>query len=81
MAGFSILMLPLDVANGTTGGFPMAQLWLAVYIVIAAMVVIIIPFAIFYYESEEVDDTGCVFYHLFLCPGLFDRSLFLWPNK
>jgi len=58
MAGFSILMLPLDVANGSSGGFPMAQLWLAVYIVIAALVVVIIPFTIFYYESEEADDTG-----------------------
>jgi LMBR1 domain-containing protein 1 len=57
LAAFSILMLPLDVVNrhGSGGGFPMEQLWLAVYITIAIMVVIIIPFAIFYYEAEEAE--------------------------
>jgi LMBR1 domain-containing protein 1 len=60
LAAFSILMLPLDVANTPThisggGGFPMEELWLAVYIIIAAMVVVVIPFAIFYYEAEEVE--------------------------
>jgi len=57
LAAFSILMLPLDVANthGAGGGFPMDELWLAIYIIIAAMVVVVIPFAIFYYEAEEVE--------------------------
>jgi len=59
---FSILMLPLDVANtetpGPHGGFKnMDVLWLVLYIVVAAMVVIVIPFAIFYYEAEEAEVT------------------------
>jgi LMBR1 domain-containing protein 1 len=56
LAAFSILMLPLDVANrSTVGGFPMDQLWLAIYIIIAGMVVVVIPFAIFFYEGEEAE--------------------------
>lgn len=58
IAAFSILMLPLDVANSNSsvsGGFPMDELWLAVYIIIAVMVVIIVPFAIFFYEAEEAE--------------------------
>lgn len=57
LAAFSILMLPLDVANtkGTDGGFPMDDLWLAVYFTIAIMAVVIVPFTIFYYEAEEVE--------------------------
>ena len=51
-------MLPLDVANGTTGGFPMAVLWQVILIVMAAMAVVIIPFAMFYYEGDEYDETG-----------------------
>eukprot|EP01112_Ceratiomyxa_fruticulosa_P023012 TRINITY_DN862_c0_g1_i2.p1 TRINITY_DN862_c0_g1~~TRINITY_DN862_c0_g1_i2.p1 ORF type:complete len:529 (+),score=73.80 TRINITY_DN862_c0_g1_i2:255-1841(+) len=56
LACISILMLPFDVANAqTNGGFPMDILWLVVYIVIAGMVVVVIPFAIFYYEGEEAE--------------------------
>jgi len=51
---YSILMLPLDVANtSTNGGFPMNQLWETIYILIACFAVVIIPFTIFYYEAEE----------------------------
>lgn len=59
LACFSILMLPLDVGNSdTNGGFPMHTLWQVVYIMMAAMAVVIVPFAMFYYEGEEYDETG-----------------------
>jgi len=53
-----VLMLPLDVANQRVGGFPMTVLWLVVYITMAALVVVVIPFAAFYYEGDEYDETG-----------------------
>eukprot|EP00027_Filamoeba_sp_ATCC50430_P001449 CAMPEP_0168548398 /NCGR_PEP_ID=MMETSP0413-20121227/4536_1 /TAXON_ID=136452 /ORGANISM="Filamoeba nolandi, Strain NC-AS-23-1" /LENGTH=461 /DNA_ID=CAMNT_0008578691 /DNA_START=83 /DNA_END=1468 /DNA_ORIENTATION=+ len=50
----SILMLPLDVSNArTNGGFPMTELWYTVYIIMALLIVVLIPFAIFYYEAED----------------------------
>ena len=55
-------MLPLDVANQRVGGFPMTTLWLVVYITMAVLVVVVIPFAAFYYEADEYDETGYVNY-------------------
>lgn len=55
-------MLPLDVGNQRESGhLPMKDLWYAVYALDAAMCVIIIPFAIFYYEGE--DGAGEVYVH------------------
>eukprot|EP01133_Synstelium_polycarpum_P003939 gene3939-4560_t len=52
-------MLPLDVANnGGEGGFPMETMWLVVYIAIGIFSIIIIPFAMFFYESEEAEGGG-----------------------
>jgi len=54
LASVSIMMLPLDVSNArTNGGFPMTELWYTVYIIMAIMIVLLIPFAIFYYEAED----------------------------
>src|SRR5690348_12679266 len=51
------MLLPMDVANSRSdGGLPMAILWLIIYMTIAIMCVIIIPFTIFYYESEDPDE-------------------------
>ncbi|GAM23900.1 hypothetical protein SAMD00019534_070750 [Acytostelium subglobosum LB1] len=59
LAAVSVLMLPLDVANLTTnGGFPMETMWIVVYIVIAVFAIVIVPFAMFFYESEEADGSG-----------------------
>lgn len=59
LACFSVLMLPLDVGNANSnGGFPMDTLWIVIYIVMAVMAVVIIPFAMFYYEGDEYDETG-----------------------
>jgi hypothetical protein len=52
-------MLPLDVGNSdTNGGFPMKVLWLVIYIIMAAFAVVIVPFAMIYYEGDEYDETG-----------------------
>lgn len=59
LACFSVLMLPLDVGNANShGGFPMATLWLVIYIIMAVFAVVIVPFAMFYYEGDEYDETG-----------------------
>ncbi|EGG21903.1 LMBR1-like conserved region-containing protein [Cavenderia fasciculata] len=72
LAAVSILMLPLDVANkGGEGGFPMDTIWLVIYIAIAIFSVIIVPFAMFYYESEEADGTNNQF------ASAFKGTLFL----
>ena len=51
----SIMMLPLDVANrgSTHGGIPMDALWITIYIVIAVLVVLLIPWAYFYYTNYD----------------------------
>lgn len=51
----SIMMMPLDVANrgSTHGGIPMDALWITIYIVIAVLVVLVIPWAYFYYTAYD----------------------------
>eukprot|EP01132_Coremiostelium_polycephalum_P005895 gene5895-7340_t len=59
LAAISVLMLPLDVANnGGEGGFPMETMWLVIYIIVAVFALAIVPFAMFFYESEEVNGGG-----------------------
>jgi len=69
LAEGSILLLPLDVANGSgfvgcglwnqlCGGLNLEPVWQAVYIMIAIWVIFLIPFAIFYYESLDEDEDG-----------------------
>ena len=66
LAEAAVLLIPLDVANrsgapgcdwaaaaGTCGGLDLALVWQAVYVSIAAFVVLLIPFAIFYYEADD----------------------------
>eukprot|EP01116_Phalansterium_solitarium_P006080 TRINITY_DN18393_c0_g1_i1.p1 TRINITY_DN18393_c0_g1~~TRINITY_DN18393_c0_g1_i1.p1 ORF type:complete len:486 (+),score=22.70 TRINITY_DN18393_c0_g1_i1:154-1611(+) len=56
---FNILLLPLDVANARLdGGFPMADMWLSIYVIIAAFCVLVVPFALFFYENEDPDSVG-----------------------
>ena len=59
------LMLPLDVANRKACGdrlvdyydcnvtIPMTELWYSVYTIMFVLIIIIIPFAIFYYEQDQ----------------------------
>lgn len=53
----SILMMPLDAASRSSkhGGLPMEVLWYTVFIAQAALAVIIIPFAYFYYSAYDPD--------------------------
>jgi len=39
--------------NDQCGGLDLTMVWQAVYVIVAAMVVVVIPFAIFYYENLE----------------------------
>lgn len=49
------MMLPLDVANreSTYGGIPMETLWITIYIMIAVLVILIIPWAYNYYTAYD----------------------------
>lgn len=64
LACWTLLMLPLDVANRATcpvgtvltscnATFPMATLWYIVYIANIVLVFAAIPFAYFYYEADS----------------------------
>ncbi|KAF4316909.1 hypothetical protein BBO99_00008267 [Phytophthora kernoviae] len=64
----TVLLLPLDVANNSTaigcaegwntvcGNINMDLLWLMVFLSIVIFLVVLLPFAIFYYEAEDVED-------------------------
>jgi len=54
LAFASVLLLPYDVANsnGVGGGVDVGLLWQIVYVTLAIMVFLIIPFAYFFYESD-----------------------------
>jgi hypothetical protein len=54
----NILLLPFDVANSrTNGGIPMPVIWEAFYVILAVLAVVILPFALFYYEAEDPDQS------------------------
>ncbi len=55
-------MVSLDVANSvdplSTNGIDMLTLWSIVYVVIILMVSILLPFALFFYETDQ-ENTYC----------------------
>ena len=55
-----VLLLPLDVANsrGYGGGLPMKTIWYSVIIMVAICAFVLIPFSIFFYETDEDDTTS-----------------------
>jgi len=64
VAIYTVLLFPLDVANqqsctldiplvDCTYTFPMEQLWEALYITNIITVFVLIPFTLFYYESDS----------------------------
>jgi LMBR1 domain-containing protein 1 len=65
LAGITVLLLPLDVANREgyagcagydtqfCGGLPLALLWNVVFFAIPLWMFILIPFATFYYEADD----------------------------
>lgn len=86
LASVSILMLPLDVSNARTdGGFPMTELWYTVYIIMAILIVLLIPFAIFYYEAEDPSEdnnskqiTSAIKYEIVVLGVAVLFTLILW---
>lgn len=54
LTAWLVLMLPLDVANrATAGGFPMETMWEVIWVSVAVMCFGVVPFLMFYYESED----------------------------
>ena len=61
LSAFTVLLLPFDVANkkdpgvmdGSTGGLDVALMWQMVLWTIAAWLLVVTPFATFYYESWD----------------------------
>lgn len=65
ISGITVLLLPLDVANREgyagcagydtrlCGGLPLKELWSIVFWLIPVWLFLLIPFAIFYYESDD----------------------------
>lgn len=51
----TILSLPLDVANGAGdgGGLRMDVLWQGIFVCIIVAVTIVLPYAFFFYESDN----------------------------
>ena len=50
------LMVPLDVANRSavvTTGIDMKSFWFFLYIIVLVFIVVLIPYAIFLYETDE----------------------------
>jgi LMBR1 domain-containing protein 1 len=64
----TVLLLPLDVANNSTaigckegwntacGNIDMDTLWLIVFMAIIFFIIVLIPYAIYYYEADDGDD-------------------------
>lgn len=52
----TVLLLPLDVANRgpPAAGLPMGTIWVVFYALIGIFAVIVLPFCMFFYESEDV---------------------------
>jgi LMBR1 domain-containing protein 1 len=55
------LLVPLDVANQSAlipGGLNMQGFWYAIYIIVLIFVTILLPYAIFLYETDEEEPMG-----------------------
>lgn len=55
-----MLLLPLDVGNqagalsvNTIGGLNLSTTWLVAYCIIVGLVIVVMPFFIFYYEADD----------------------------
>jgi len=50
------LLLPLDVGNFRAGSnVDMKMFWYIIYMTSAFLIIVILPFALFYYESDDSD--------------------------
>lgn len=57
-------MLPLDVSN-TRGdaGLDMKTFWYTIYCLIAVFVFLVLPFSLFFYETEGDEIVSLLLYH------------------
>lgn len=63
LASWVVLVLPLDIANTSVdGGLRIDVVWQMLYTTIAVWCIAVIPFAIFYYESEDPDSAKSPLY-------------------
>jgi len=85
LAWGQVLMLPLDVANsrGLGGGFDMEVFWQVIIILDAVLLVILIPFSIFFYEADPEKGFGkrlssalCMFIGFFIIFALIFFIMF-----
>lgn len=54
LAESQMLLLPLDVANyRNDSNIQMRTFWYIIYLTSAAFICIVLPFALFYYETDE----------------------------
>uniref|UniRef100_A0A6A7G5U2 LMBR1-like conserved region-containing protein n=1 Tax=Hirondellea gigas TaxID=1518452 RepID=A0A6A7G5U2_9CRUS len=56
IASAAVLTLPFDVANAGGGDIDVGVLWQIIFITAAVFIVVIIPFAFFFYESDVDPD-------------------------
>ena len=50
------MLLPLDVGNFRAGSnVDMKMFWYIIYMTSAFLIIVILPFALFYYESDDSD--------------------------
>eukprot|EP01012_Entosiphon_sulcatum_P046492 TRINITY_DN6249_c0_g1_i1.p1 TRINITY_DN6249_c0_g1~~TRINITY_DN6249_c0_g1_i1.p1 ORF type:complete len:513 (+),score=151.80 TRINITY_DN6249_c0_g1_i1:117-1655(+) len=76
LACFTVLLLPLDVANRADptklaslgGGLDLALVWQICLIATVVMAIVVIPFAIFYYEGVDADEGNILTQ---ACPAIF----------
>ena len=51
------MLLPLDVGNFRAGSnVDMKMFWYIIYMTSAFLIIVILPFALFYYESDDEND-------------------------
>ncbi|KAJ1623188.1 hypothetical protein T492DRAFT_883953 [Pavlovales sp. CCMP2436] len=63
MSAWIVLCLPLDIANTkVAGGLRIDLAWQILYTTIAIWCIAVIPFAIFYYESEDPEGKKSAFF-------------------
>ena len=56
LAESQVLVLPLDVSNSrSSGGMRIDIFWQIIYILVMIMLVLVLPWTLFYYESENTE--------------------------
>ncbi|KAL0477771.1 LIMR family protein [Acrasis kona] len=78
MSFLSVFLLPLDVANARLSGdlgYALGIIWQVFYGLVCVLVIVVIPFAIFYYEAEDPDQSSIL--HQFKWALLFSSIILI----